>query len=347
MTFLAKYRAVLENRASLNRQILENLYWRLPVAEDDRHLAVPVGRGAVSSEYCGKWQGFSTCRNIEGHKGVVVKGVDCTGKYVTVLRHWWCHSPSCPRCFIRGWAKRSADRIVARLDVGAKRGLGRAEHITVSVGVDDRELPEEVLRKKCWAALADRGVSGASMVFHGYRPNRERAALEWSPHYHALGFCNFDECRGCVHSVMDCHVCGGFKGREARGFAKDGYLVKVHAARDSLFGTAWYQLHHATIITGGRGFKRFHIVSWWGSLAKRAFSSASAVPMAEAVCPACKGDHMERSYYCGLMHIEKNIGSPDYVPFFVCEPLDSSGSPNFFFKGDGGGGCSRSACSKV
>jgi hypothetical protein len=157
------------------------------------------------------------------------------------------------------------------------------------------------------------------MIFHGHRIDRVRRVLVHSPHYHALGFCDFDDCRGCVHRLEDCLVCGGFKGRNVRGFGKDRYVVKVHGEREALFGTAFYQLNHASIITGGREFRRFHITTWWGSLAKRHFSSGHAVKPCEPVCPACKeGDHMERGFYD--LPIVKDIGSPDYVPWLAADP---------------------------
>jgi hypothetical protein len=65
--------------------------------------------------------------------------------------------------------------------------------------------------------------------------------------------------RKCVHTREDCASCVGFKGREVRGFAKDGYLVKVHGKRETVFGTAYYQLNHATI---RYGIRRFHVVTW-------------------------------------------------------------------------------------
>ena len=61
------------------------------------------------------------------------------------------------------------------------------------------------------------------------------------------------------------------KGREVRGFEKDGYLVKVHESRKTVFGTAHYQLNHATIRVG---IKRFQSVTWFGSVAYRKFKSA-------------------------------------------------------------------------
>jgi len=352
--FSPRYQALLDHRVSLNRQIMLNAYWYLPVADADKHrLLTPVGRGEKTRESCGQFRGLSICRDLDAHKGAKVKGVDVTGKYVAVLRHLWCHKASCPVCFVRGWAVRQAGVMTARVEVGASRGLGKAEHITVSVAAADRELPEEALRRKCASALLDRGVYGFGMIFHAFRISRDGRELVYSPHYHALGFSTFDRCRDCVHNVADCQVCDGVKGRVVRGNAIDGYVVKFHGERKSLFGTAFYQLNHASIVTGGREFKRFHVTSWWGALAKRAFSSAHMVKLSVPVCPACGNERMERGFYKG--EIVKDVGDVRYVPWFAASPdcffFPERSKPDnvpreplrrHFLRGDRGGGYARS-----
>jgi len=315
----------LADRVRLNRQILENKYWFLPVDNVGHENFAPVGRGVQTGEQCGRYVGLDVCKDVDAHKGVHVKGVDCTGKVVVRLRHWWCHKSGCPVCFIRGWAKREADNIVARLLEGEKRGFGKSEHVTVSVALADRGLSESVMRQRSWDALADRGFYGGSLLFHGFREDKARGVLVWSPHYHAFGFIKggFDRCRECVHVRDACRSCDGFKGREVRGYARDGYLVKVHAERTTLFGTAWYQLHHATVRLG---IKRFHVVTWWGACSYRKYASASL--KAQAVCVACGGE-MERAFHNGERCIVKDIGHEGYVPWFVDDEFDSSGLPNY------------------
>jgi hypothetical protein len=51
-----------------------------------------------------------------------------------------------------------------------------------------------------------------------------------------------------------------------QNFLKDGYVVKVLGKRKTVFGTAWYQLHHATIRLG---IKRFQSVTWFGNMGYR------------------------------------------------------------------------------
>jgi hypothetical protein len=196
-------------RLRLNRSILKNKYWVLPVDDKSHESYAPVGRGVKSSEFCGRWVSSSVCKNVEGHKGVILNGVDFTGKVAVAHNHMWCTKSSCPVCFARGWSVREARSIEGRLVEAVNRGLGVCEHVTVSVPVADRDLPESILRVKCRNALRDRGVSGACMIFHGYRMNRERTCLVWSPHYHTLGFIEggFERCRECRHSRGDCASC--------------------------------------------------------------------------------------------------------------------------------------------
>jgi hypothetical protein len=195
----------------------------------------------------------------------------------------------------------------------------------VSVAVVDRGLPESVLRLKCREALVDRGVTGGCMIFHGFRIDRVRGVLAWKPHYHTLAFIEggFDRCRICVHERGDCGSCSGLKGREVRGFAKDGYLVKVHDERKTVFGTAHYQLNHATVRVG---IKRFQSVTWFGSCGYRKFGSVKV--KSGNKCPACE-DEMVRSIFMGKRHIAKNVGDVDYVPWFVDDEFGADGEPNY------------------
>jgi hypothetical protein len=300
-------------RLRLNSAILKNRYWVLPVDDVGHENFTPVGRGLKTSEFCGRWVSLSVCKDVEAHKGVFLHDVDCSGKVVVRHNHMWCSKSSCPVCFIRGWSVREARSIESRLIEGAKRGLGKAEHISVSVALVDRGLPEPALRVKCRAALFDRGVTGGCMIFHGYRINRSRSVLVWSPHYHVLGFIagGFDFCRNCSHDREDCGSCSGFKGREVRGYAKDGYLVKVHDIRKTVIGTAYYQLNHATIRIG---IKRFQSVTWFGSCAYRMFKAVKV--KAEVLCPVCSSE-MVRSVYVGKHHIVKDVGDLAYVPLFL------------------------------
>ena len=319
------YNRWLDQRVRLNRAILTNSYWFLPVEDKGHEDFMPVGRGVQSSELCGKWVSFMVCKNVEGHEGLSVGGVDSTGKVVVRHKHLWCHKSTCPVCFVRGWSVRGARNIAGRLEKGVKRGFGKVEHIVVSVHPDDYGLPEKVLRKKSRLALKARGVVGGCMIFHGFRIDRERGVLVWSPHYHVLGFIEggFDVCRGCVHVREDCRNCSGFKGREVREYEKDRYIVKVLDERETVFGTAFYHLNHATV---RGGLRRFHCVTWFGVCGNRKYSSPKVE--SQDLCPVC-GDEMVRCAYVGKRVFSRNIGDADYKAWFVDDEFDEDGESNY------------------
>jgi hypothetical protein len=320
-------------RLRLNSAILKNKYWSLPVDDVGHENFVNAGRGVKRSEFCGQWRSYWVCRDKGSHEGVVVGGVDCSGKVVVVHQHLWCKSPTCPVCFIRGWSVFRARFIDSRLNEAVKLGFGNVEHVSVSVAVADPGLPEPVMRKKCRDALFDRGVTGGTMIFHGYRIDRGRSVLVFSPHYHVLGFIRggFDFCRHCSHDREDCRSCSGFKGREVRGYAKDGYLVKVHEVRKTVIGTAHYQLSHATVRLG---IKRFHVVTWFGNMGCSKLKGVKIKVKADVLCPACHGQ-MHKSVYVGKRHVVKDVGDLGYVPWFAEDEFDGE-QPNFVdFEGGG------------
>jgi len=315
------YKRTLAKRVSMNRQILKNPYWFLPVDDSGHENYMPVGRGERSSLTCSSWRSFSVCDNVEGHKGKSLNGVDCTNKVIVKHNHLWCNKSSCTVCFIRGWSVNRARSVESRLLEGEKRGYGEIEHCMVSVPVADRSLSESAMRKKARDALKNRGMSGGCLIFHGFRIDKERQVLTWSCHYHYLGFIRGGyECRGCTKS---CSGCSGFEARTREWFKKDGCIVRVHDKRKTVLGTAWYQLNHATIRLG---VKRFHCTTWWGNCAKHKFKSPKV--KAQSVCAVCEED-MVKAMYMGKKRIVKDIGHVDYKPVFAFERLDENGELYF------------------
>jgi hypothetical protein len=303
---------------------MKNKYWYYPVDDKGHEAYSPVGRDLKAySSFCGVWNSLSVCKNVDGHKDAFLDGADCSGKVVVRHNHYWCNSPRCCVCFIHGYSSRQARRTVGRLNEGSKRGLGEAEHIIASPCVADRDLPEPILRKKIRQALLDRGVSGSALVFHGYRVNEERGVLEWSPHYHGLGFIeNGYPCRDCEKTCSDFRNCTGFVNRSYRCFERDGYIVKVKGKRKTLVGSAWYELNHATI---RQGVKRFHCVTYFGSLSYSKFKSEKV--KTEISCPAC-GEEMVKSIHVGKRPIVKDVRDAGYHSRFVDDEFDGD-MPNY------------------
>jgi hypothetical protein len=322
----AQNRSLLE-RVRLNHAILTNKYWYRPVNNVGHENFSPVGRGVRSSPKCGEWVGLSVCKNVVGHEGLFLGGLPATGKVVVRHHHLWCNKSSCPVCFARGWSTRRARSITGRLNKGVERGFGKIEHVSISIPVAERDLPESVLREKARAAAVDRGVIGGCFIFHGFREDKVGEALVWSAHYHCLGFLKgrgFDVCRDCVHDRGDCEGCTGFKGREVRGYKRDGYIVKVLAERKTIFGTSYYQLNHSTI---QYGVKRFSPITWFGCMSYSKFGSEKE--HVEDCCPVCS-ENMTRSVYVGTACIIKDIGSPEYKAVFLDLEFDEEdGSPNY------------------
>lgn len=299
------------------------------------HGLVQVGRGAVVSPHCAEWRSVKVCEHVENHS-VVYQGVDFTDKFVVSHYHWFCHSPLCPKCFLRGYTVRQAQAIEAKLSVGVERGFGDVEHIVVSAPESDYGLDWSVLRRKAKIVELDREVLGACLIPHAFR--KVNGMLRFRPHFHSLGFVNggFDACRNCVHTKADCSECENFKGRQVRGFAKDGWIVKVESKRKSVVGTAHYLLTHATVKVG---LKRTHVVSWFGVLGNNRGVKSRKVK-AVAVCPICKisgvDSEMAPKRFLGKEFIAKDIGDPDYRRVFPMEEFDPSGMPNFVGREEGG-----------
>lgn len=327
-----RWNRILALRVSLNREILKNKYHHLPVL-DSRSNFLQAGSGAVTSDACGSWHGVRVCDNVEGHEGKVLDGEDATGKYVARHKHWFCDSPLCPKCFLRGFAVFRARVVEARIKEGERLGFGKAHHIVVSPPECDRDLPEAELRKRCAKALFSRGVVGFCMIFHGRRMNKERTGLVWSEHMHTLGFMvdDYDRCRNCKDKVClrdasghNFDKCDGFEARTRREFEKDGYIVKVEDARKTIFGTSWYILNHVSVKVG---LKRFHAVTWWGKCSNKQFKTPSVV--AEVVCPLCAEEMKDDKFYVGKRRLVKDIGDRDYKAVFLVAPFDADGSANF------------------
>jgi len=325
-------------RLSLNSSISKSPYWVLPVDDVGHENFIPVGRGVKSSSLCGQWAGISTCKNVEGHEGKTLHGEDATDKVVVRHRHLWCHRSLCPVCFIRGWSVRGARSITSRLEEGVRRGFGDVEHVLVSVAVADYGLSESVLRKKCRDVLFDRGITAGSMVFHGYRVDKERDVLAWKPHFHAFAFIEggYAKCRECPRKWNCLKGCGGFDDRAWQAFQNDGYFVKVFSEREksrydseknNIFGTAFYSLNHATIRIG---IKRFHAVTYFGGCGNRKYATPKVE--SEDVCVLCS-EEMVRSVYVGKRRIVKDVGHPDYVAVELFNEFGEDGEPNFIDKG--------------
>ena len=260
-----------------------------------------VGHGKQTNERCGTYRMVMGCSRVELHDKVVFGKngglVDCRSKgYFKPIFHS-CNKPSCPICYERGWAVKEAKSVEFRLEQASKR-FGLAEHIIVGVPSKYWYLDEEKRLKIVKKALKIRGVIGGCFIPHGFRYDPIKQWY-WIPHYHVLGFIlgGYGKCRGCAKCKKGC---GGFVDRNYRRNEIDGIYVKVKGKRKSVFGTAWYQLHHASFRTDK---KRNNVVRWFGVCSYRKLKITKELrkewdKLHKPKCPIC-GSELVRHEYCG------------------------------------------------
>ena len=271
-----------------------------------------VGHGEVTNEKCGAFSGhYYGCLNVDLHNKISLGGVNYAGKvYAKPIFHS-CDKPSCPKCYRYGWAVREAGKIEARLIEASKR-FGLVEHIVATFPPKYYHLTYEQLRLKAIEILKRRGVIGGVLIFHGFRFNK-RKYWYFSPHFHVLGFIlgGYGKCRGCPKCVKGC---GGFVDRQYRAYEKDGCIVQVKGKRKksyygdkpNIFGTAWYQLHHASV---KKNVKRFHVAVWFGVCSYRKLKIT--VEKRKSLCPICQHDLIKIGY-AGIKRFVTNRNSPSF-----------------------------------
>lgn len=325
-------------RLALNSQIFKSSYFVLLVDDKGHENYLPVGRGVKSSSMCGKWTHLNLCRNVEGHAGLSLNGEDATGQGVVHHSHLFCNRALCPVCFIRGYSVRRARSVTSRLEEGVRRGLGvEVEHVMVSISPSDYALEEDVLRVKARSILKSLGVSGSSMIFHGFRVDKKRQVLAWGAHYHAFSYVGKSgyECRLCARKSNCSKDCDGFDARAWKSFQSNNYYVKVFSERaksrydgekKNVFGSVFYALNHATKRIGIKGS---HIVTYFGVVANRKFATPKVV--SEVKCPLCN-EVMVSSVYVGSCPFVKELGDPNYKPVVLRPLFNENGESNFIDK---------------
>jgi hypothetical protein len=279
---------------------------------------VLVGNGKVTNPTkCGSFFGLYGCLNVELHDLITLEGHNHKGKVFIRKRFHSCDKPTCPVCFMSGWAVREARNIEDRISKASSK-FGLAEHMVASVPQTDYSLPFEKLKRKILKVLKSRYVLGGVHIFHAFRyANPEEARKKhvpvgwyWSPHFHILGFVDggYSKCRKCENMMVNgqvkyplkCLGCKGFEGQTRRMWNKEGgknkgYIVLVMGKRKSVFGTAWYQLNHASIVSHN---ERAHVATWFGTCSKRKLKLAKGDRLERATCPICNYP-LERVNYAG------------------------------------------------
>jgi hypothetical protein len=279
-----------------------------------------VGNGSVTNEYCGTFFRIKACSRVELHNRikyvkVTIDGkesvVRTTGKVDRKIVLHYCNKPSCSVCYKHGWAVRLAGSIEARLKEASKR-FGLIEHIIVGIPSKFWHLSYEELKKKCFEGCSVRGVIGGVLIFHGFRYN-VRKHWYWSPHFHVLGFIfGGYKCRGCkiVKEKGKCGIenrgCDGFVNRNFRENEKDGLYFKVKGKRKTVWGTARYQLDHASIDVTK---KRFRVATYFGVCSYRKLKVT--VEKHKDLCRICKHELTWHDYF-GSKRLVTDRNAPDF-----------------------------------
>ena len=263
-----------------------------------------VGHGKQTNADCGAFGKHTGCLNYELHNQArwFDESLPHNAIFVKPIYHS-CDKPTCPVCFKYGWAVREAYRMDARLKVASNRFGLPVEHIVVSIRSEDYGLSLDALRKKAVKLMANRGIIGGSIIFHGFRyANRFEAqrrgvpfGWRWSPHFHILVFVGgegYGSCRKCKGG--DCYACKGFEGITRRENKKDGWIVKVLDKRKTVGGTCWYQLNHCSI---QRGSKKSHATTWFGVCSYRMLEIINGDDVGiQHKCPICNSELVHIRY---------------------------------------------------
>lgn len=234
-----------------------------------------VGHGFVTSPTCGVFSGyFSGCDRTELHDKVTLDMASHRGKVeVAHAIFHSCDRPSCPVCYSFGWARREANRIATRLAIASQRGMGKVEHLMISVPVRDYYMDMKALRAKVIRLLRVRGIGGGALILHGFRyANFDEARRKnlpfgwrWSVHWHVLGYVlgGYFACRTCARKSNCDPRCDGVDSRLWKAYKADGYYCRVFGERVSVYKTVRYLLSHATV---KKGSVRWHCITWFGNV---------------------------------------------------------------------------------
>ena len=212
-----------------------------------------VGQGSITSNRCNSFLGWLVCSRMADHKFTTLEGGNFAGKVDAHPVYNFCHKPSCPVCYSKGWGFREANIIEQRCEAmefgyydkvsGKKVGgtFGHPEHIIISVPPSDYGLSYEKLKAKAIKVALSRGIIGGVLIWHPKRYSkfdvvrggiRNMRGWYFAPHWHIIGFLvkNYSKCRNCpkmkpfekrtgsgriVKRIGNSEVCKGCDGFEA------------------------------------------------------------------------------------------------------------------------------------
>ena len=268
-----------------------------------------VGDAPATADTCGKFKSPFYCDH-EHHVPLTYEGgaplLPMKGTHIIYVKptFFGCYKAECHACFKTAWGKRASQQMADRITYIGNVNSWVPEHIVYSPPQKEWGFPLARLVKDAYKRLMARGIHGGSMIFHPCRKRKRAEALKtgkpegWyiSPHFHILGFCSADyvKCRMCEKSTTACLNCNGYEGITRREYEKDKCIVKVLDERETLVGTAWYQLNHAGYENKGGRPKIFW---YWGTCGTRK-AKYKPLPKPEMVCPE-HGTKLKRGKWVG------------------------------------------------
>jgi hypothetical protein len=282
-----------------------------------------VGRDPPTNPYCGKHRSYLKCAETFLHDSI--GGRDFYHNRITN-----CHSYRCHTCWKYGWCVHRALAIDSRF-LTAEKVLGlpitAVEHISASMPKELYGYSPQDMAKACFRALIRRGVLGGANIIHPFRKDLKRRDLYKSFHYHCLCYIKGGyTCRSCTKNVNGVCLdlsCDGFEAVTRRCYDDDGWIVNLARnekgfveERKSVFGTAWYQCEHSGFKVG---VKNFHIVEWWGNVAKRKFHTVMRSD--EPRCAVCKSE-MKQSFLPTGVKVVANRGERGFLKNFTLPHVD-------------------------
>ena len=186
-----------------------------------------------SKESCGSFF-MKGCLNISDHP-------DGLGYFEPHVHK--CFSPSCPTCWLL-WCKRASGRIQDRINsyLSIHKKL-KPIHVVASVPRGSFHMRVADMRKKAQKYVKKVGFWGGSCIFHPFRQQKGSGIWYFSPHFHFIGV-------------------GWIQGTDSL-YARSGWIVKNVRVRQTVFGTAFYQLTHSGVWYGEG---RKSTTTWFGCM---------------------------------------------------------------------------------
>jgi len=221
------------------------------------------------------------CVDVEAHKQAKIDGLDVVGKVFVKLKKRTCLRAVCPICYEK-WAGKEAHKLAYRI---SQWRTGKPVHVALSVPESLWGVPLEDLRSKVYKLASKVGIYGGSCIVHPFRQkckacgsaketysdqclNCGCSEFLWvfSPHFHLIGFGWIDG-----HKVSEL-------------YRKEGWITKNLGIRESVGGTALYQLSHCGI-KGGK-----QAVTWFGRLSYNSDFKVVPEVVEKDVCPICQAE---------------------------------------------------------